>query len=181
MKHRVALFLLIACGIVFGFVQENVKVNINFILEQGDRIPGFFDQDVAVRKEWLQQCTVFSPLDYYHSHKPIEWFYGFSRKSLVRAKWILTPVYAGIFWWINGTVLVLLFGSPKWRIWLLKAYALILVIGFSIYLTGRLFGFPEVAYAVSRKLTGGLQSLIPLMVIVPARYLYHRFQSEMPQ
>jgi len=177
MTVRLKIVLFLFFGISFGFVQENIKVNLNFILEQGDRIPGFFGQDVGKRKELLEQCTVFSPLDYYHSHQPIEGFYGLSRKALVRTKWILTPLFAVVFWWVNSSVLVILFKDRNWRKWLAIAYALLFGLGFSIYVVGKFAGIPEATYAVSRKITGGLQSLIPLMIMVPARYLYLRMQS----
>jgi hypothetical protein len=47
----IAGLLLIA--IVVGFAMENIKVNINYILERGGAIPGFFEQDFETKRIWL--------------------------------------------------------------------------------------------------------------------------------
>jgi hypothetical protein len=164
--------ILLAFGLTFGFVQENVKVNINFILEQGDRIPGFFEQDAETKAEWLGKCTVFSPLDYYYSHEPIDLLLDFPRHWLVKAKWILTFLFAAVFCAVNGRLMFLATGDRRWHLRFMKGYAVLLAAGFALYLAGMGLGFREEAYAISRKLTGALQSLVPLMVMLPAQYLY---------
>lgn len=65
--------LYIICTVLFGvfcgFLQELVKININYTLEAGDKINNFYDQDFATKKQWLEATAVDAPFDYYHNHR----------------------------------------------------------------------------------------------------------------
>jgi len=177
MKRKAFLLLLLATSFALGFVQENVKVNINFILDQGDRMTGFFDQTAEVKKQWLNQQKIFSPLDYYYSHSTLDVFLSVSKVWLVRLKWINTVVFTALFLVLNGAVIQLITRDVKMVRHLVLAYAVSFAAAFALYAIGIATGYALELYAVSRKLIGALQSMVPLMIFIPAWYLYTHFQN----
>jgi hypothetical protein len=56
----------------------------------------------------------------------------------------------------------------KWTCWM---YAVFFGFSFAVFLVGKFTGTYEQAYGVSRKIVGGLQSLVPLMILLPASWL----------
>jgi len=169
-RYMLIVALLIAAFAV-GFFQEYVKVNINYIVETGDRLPGFFEQDASVKKQWLNEVQVDAPYDYYYNHGKFEALYGFSRSGLTTLKWIMTVFFVIVFLGINLLLLHLLTQQRTVLKWTMLLYLVFFVLSFGIYLFGKLTGTFEQAYAVSRRIVGALQSLVPLMLVLPAVWL----------
>ncbi len=172
MKYRVAkITAIVFLAIVLGFLQENLKVSINYLLETGDKIPTFFQQDVNTKQSWLEQVRVNAPFDYYHNHRRIEWLYHCSRTQLNILKWIVTVFFVVIFMIINALLISWWTRNKKYFKWTIGLYVVFFAFAFVIYLGGHISGTSMQAYGVSRKIVGGLQSLVPLMILIPASWL----------
>jgi hypothetical protein len=172
MRYRYAwIAVLLAIAIVAGFVQEYVKVNINYVLEMGGKMPGFFDQDATTRKVWIETMRVDAPYDYYHNHSRLEALYSLSEKNLVILKWVVTVVFVTLFMVINTMLLFMTTRRREVIRWTLWLYLFFFVLSFGVYLFGWFTGTLEQAYGISRKIVGGLQSMVPLMLLLPATWL----------
>jgi len=169
MKTRnLLIFFLIAGGLSFGFLQEYLKINVNYILETGKQIPGFFDMEKAHKKAWIENKKKNAPQDFYHKPKTIEFLYDLDESSLERLKWVNTIVFIGIFLLLNMIILRLATGTKKEAQWMLYFYLVFFVAAILIFAIGKVIGKPERTYMVSRKIVGALQSLVPLMILLPA-------------
>jgi hypothetical protein len=166
---KIALTLLMAIAI--GFVIENVKVNINYILDKGSAIPNFFDQSPDVKKQWLDGNRIEAPYDYYYNHKRLDVLFLLSDKGLVRLKWFNSFFFSAIFMFINALLMKWITGEKKFFRWTMIMYGVFFALSFGIYLFGKLTGTLEYAYGASRKVAGALQSLVPLMILLPASWL----------
>jgi hypothetical protein len=155
-------------GLVGGFYQEKLKISINYILDQTTGNPGFFDATPEQKSQWIEANRFDTPFEYYHNHHTVEWLYHLNHKELVLLKWAVTLVFSLMFFLLNMTLLSLLnpaVSSVKMLLWF---YVGVAALAFSIYLIGLLFSEHIHFYAISRKLMGALQSLVPVMIIGPA-------------
>lgn len=169
--NLVKIFLLICLAVTTGFLQENLKVNVNYILEIGDKIPEFFNQTPQVKEAWLEQVKIDAPYDYYHNHNRIELLFNFSRPQLMKLKWIMTIVFVLIFLVFNGLFIKWITKDNRFVRWTIWLYLFFFGFSFVFYLVGHYTGTSIQAYGVSRKIVGGLQSLVPLMILLPASWL----------
>lgn len=167
----IKISILVLVALVIGFLQENLKVSVNYLLETGDRIPTFFQQDSNTKQVWLEQVKVNAPFDYYHNHKRIDWLNQLSRENLVRLKWVITLLFVVAFMFINAWLIMWWTNERLYFKWTLRLYLFFFILSFAIYVGGLLTGTLPQAYGVSRKLVGGLQSLVPLMILLPASWL----------
>lgn len=171
MKKILWISFLLLMAIITGFLQENLKVNVNYILETGDKINGFFSQTPEVKKSWLEQVKIDAPYDYYHNHRRLEFLLGFSREQLVITKWIITVFFVSVFMFINASLLYAVTQSKPLRRWTFILYAVFFSISFLVYVFGAFTGSSAQAYGISRKVVGGLQSLVPLMILLPGFWI----------
>jgi hypothetical protein len=107
----------------------------------------------------------------------VEWLYRLNRNELGALKWTVTLVFSLLFFILNLALLTILnpaVASLKMLIWCCVGVA---VLAFGIYATGVLFSEHVHFYAISRKLMGALQSLVPVMVIWPASRLWEFTQN----
>lgn len=172
MKKYLFVFGLLLFAIVAGFLQENLKVNVNYILETGDKINGFFNQNTETKREWLHQVKIDAPYDYYHNHRRLEFLLDFTRRELVITKWIITVFFVGLFMAINSLLVYRITRNHSLMIWCIRLYIIFFVLSFVVYLFGITTGSANQAYGISRKVVGGLQSLIPLMILLPGYWLH---------
>lgn len=164
--------LLIVAGLTVGFFQEFVKININYTLDTGFQIPNFFEQDYTTRTELLRKMKPANmPYDYYQNHNQIEALNHLSYKQLTILKWTVAILFAAVFMAINIGVIWFITKNKSYTKWVLIFYAALFILSFAIFLFGKITGTSERAYAVSREILGGLQSIVPLMVLVPAIWL----------
>lgn len=175
MKRRALIIGLFVFAIVLGFAMENLKVNVNYILERGSLIPGFFNQNAETKKLWLDGNRQFTPYDYYYNHTRIEWLFHLSYDGLIRLKWFNTVFFTALFMLITALMMQLVTGTKQFFRWTIFLYTAVFILSFVIYLFGKFTGTLDHAYGVSRKITGALQSLVPLMILVPASWLMKNF------
>ncbi|MCB0761553.1 MAG: hypothetical protein KDC12_08530 [Flavobacteriales bacterium] len=174
-KHRKLIaVIVVALAVCFGFVQERIKIEMNFLLEHAIAIPGYDDMTPLDRQVHMDAYRRDHPFDYYFSHSPIDFFYRFTVSALGKLKWVL----AIVFLVVNAAMVLVAFA--KWVghrrinrviIWL---YALFLFLALGVYALAHLLGFSEAGYGFARKILGALQSPIPLMIMIPAYMLYHQ-------
>ncbi len=178
-KYLLIIFFLVL-AIVIGFLQENIKVNINYLLDKGESIPGFFENDVATKRALLEKVKINAPFDYYHNHRKLDWLLTRTHRQLVILKWSMTVLFVIVFMFINACVMKWITGEFiyfKRTLWL---YLFFFLMAFFIYAIGKLSGTLAQAYGVSREIVGGLQSLVPLMILVPASWLL-KYQNAFEQ
>lgn len=171
------IIIVILTGILCGFVQEFVKININYTLEAGDKIRGFYDQDAVTKKQWLTETAIDAPFDYYHNHKRLDSLLNLNKKELTILKWVVTLVSIIIFLIINLLILKLVTGDRLLMRWFVKLYLVFCVLAVLIYVFGKITNTLGQSYAVSREIAGGLQSMVPLMLTIPGWWLWKKTQT----
>jgi hypothetical protein len=179
MKRSVALSFLFVLAIVSGFYQEKLKISINYILEQGIRYSDFYNLAPEQKQDLLERGRIDAPFDYYHNHKTISWLFNFNERELSLLKWVVTAV--GLVWFLLLNIMILrLLNVQKEVVRVLPIiYLVLVVLAYSIYALG-LVGFNQGhCYAVSRKIIGALQSIIPILIMWPAARLWAH--SKMPE
>jgi threonine/homoserine/homoserine lactone efflux protein len=172
MKKAIFLVSLIALTLTMGFVQELVKININYHLDIGDKIPGYFANDAEKRAQLMQENQLHMPYDYYHNHASIRVLHQFSQGRLVQLKWVFTFLFVAAFLVLNLLVIHQIHKDRQLKYWTILLYLGFFLLSFVIYLIGKVAGHQEEAYAVSRKIVGALQSLVPLMLILPGWWIF---------
>jgi len=167
MQKVVLIISLVVMAVGLGFFQEQLKVSINYILENAPNIEGFYALDEQQKHNAIEARRFESPFDYYHSHQTLRWLYAFNEAELQRLKWIVTVVSLLVFYAFNAVLLSVLEGGR--HIWLRLGvmYIAFTLLAFGVYALGRLIGMPEQTYSISRRITGALQSLVPLMILWP--------------
>lgn len=157
------VIVLISCG----FLQERIKVNVNFVLERSESIPDFYNLPAEERIALLSPIKSSSNFDYYYSHESLDFVYHCTHTQLTLLKWIITVTSIllftvldlGIFWW---------FGVERH---LYKYYFLLsgflLSLGGSIYVIGILTKQLPILYPISRGILGILQSPVLSLILVP--------------
>jgi hypothetical protein len=177
MKKWLKVVLILLLAVVMGFLQEYVKVNINYHLEQGDRIPSFYERTPEEREQILERQRLSSPLDYYYSHAPLATLSHLSRRNLVLLKWVITVLFTAVFLVLNTSLLFLFTSSRDAVRIMVIAYATLFGLAFLIFLLGMPTQYPLKWYGVSRKLIGGLQSLFPVMLFLPSWHLNRKLRN----
>lgn len=161
---RTKWVILIFLYISIGFFQELVKVNVNYIIENGYKIEGFYQKSAEERTLLIENSKYKNPFDYYHSHTTIPFFNYFSEGQLKALKWILTLVFVIIFFYINLKALSLIIDDGRFKRWLMMTYVITFCSALGIYGLGVIFGSPDLFYNISRKMVGALQSPVPAMM-----------------
>jgi hypothetical protein len=174
MKRAIQIILSLAITLSMGFIQELVKININYHLDIGDKIPGYFENTVEKRAQLMQENQLHMPYDYYYNHSPINLLHQFSRSRLVQLKWAFTFLFVVVFLVLNLLTMHLMDNTRQLKQWTILLYLGFFILSFVIYLTGKAMGHQEEAYAVSRKIVGALQSVVPLMLILPGWWIFKR-------
>lgn len=164
--------VIVVVFVVLGFFQELVKVNVNYVIEQGSLINGFFELSYEQRIEALAASKRNNPFDYYHSHTPINALQWMSLGQLKALKWLLTILFVGVFFLLNRKALSWLIEDKRMNKWLLSTYIISFGTAFLIYGLGYVFGSMDLFYNISRKMVGALQSPVPAMMNWAAWQLY---------
>lgn len=170
---------LLLAAIALGFVLENQKIAINFLLEYGEKFPAFFDLDTPEKKLWVKEWKSLRVADYFFAHNTPNWLFDLNLAQLNKVKWALALLGIAVFSAINLTIVQLAFQSVKTTRNAAVFLAFILFVCVVVYAIG--FLVPSASggfYAVARELLGGLQSPVPLMILFPAAWLQARFNSQ---
>jgi hypothetical protein len=170
-------FILIAIAVVMialGFYQEQAKVNVNFILEKGAQIPGFFEQNTSTKIQWLSVEKSKSNFDYYYSHETIETLYSLSASQLSKLKWIITFASIGVFTLLNITALYFLQFQKKEIIIFILVEGMCLTFAIAAFMLGKLMHKDELVYPAVRGIMGIVQSPVLVLIFIPVKKLFNR-------
>jgi len=177
MKRGLILLALVMLALLSGFYQERVKISINYILDQGSQIPGFFNLPPAEKQVRIEQARVSAPFDYYHNHKTITFLYRFDARQLSVMKWMVTGIFMGWFLVLNLFLLHTLRSNNAVIRSLPRLYLFFALFSLGVFAVG-VAGFQkEKCYAVSREIMGALQSIVPVLIIWPASRLWDQTKS----
>lgn len=174
MRSKWPFVIVLLVGISFGYGQEYVKIAINFSTECAAY--GAWDQlNVEERLVQLEKCRLNRPTDYYHNHKPLASLASLTRLQLSLAKWGAALLFVFFYWWLARWGLRKGFGDEfpiKFLDYGSGGLAAVCVFIFGIgYVTGL-----APAYDVAREILGGLQSLVPFVMLVLGYSLYLRLK-----
>lgn len=150
----VAGILLLVVIVWLGFLRDYIFININYIIDHL-----YYNSEVI----------------HYHS------FYSFLEpldvSGLVTLKWMLTLVFTVVNLLLSVIILNQMFKNPEMPLKLLYvSYLAIFMISGLFYIAGKLGGFSELGYTLSRRFMGALQSPVPLMVTAAAHMLFAKKQ-----
>lgn len=179
MNRTRGLAILVFAGMLFaGYLQEHLKIAVNYLLEFAPLIPHYDELMPEQREEALQlikegQTVVY---DYYYSHRSYPFLFRFNLSSLKLLKWATAPAFVLVQLLGVLAIVWLLFREKRWLRYISVSYALVFVASFAVYFLGKLVGQEAQWYAVSRELLGALQSPMPLMLILPAIWM-HRMSN----
>lgn len=177
MKRVFSIVLLIVLAVISGFYQEKLKVSVNYILEQGQKHPEYYTLDVESRRTFDEQNRLNAPFDYYHNHTTVSWLYRFDEKELSLLKWAITGSFIGWFLALNMLILKVLHVNENAFRMLPWIYLILTILSLAVYAAGMGFLDKQHCYAVSRKIMGALQSVIPAFVMWPAARLWDYSKS----
>ena len=167
LKHWLLALALVIGVVGCGFLQERIKVNVNFVLEKGSAVPGFFQLSAEQREATLHPIKSKGNFDYYYSHDSLDFVYALNETQLKILKWVITitsiliftVLDLGIFWWF------------KVRKHLYKYYFMLsgslLLIGAGVYVLGAALHLMPTLYPISRGILGVLQSPVLSLILVP--------------
>jgi hypothetical protein len=173
-RNKIVLVAIAFVMIALGFFQEQAKVNVNFILEKGAQIPGFFDQDTSTKLEMLGAEKSKSNFDYYYSHDSIDWLYSFSQSELSKLKWIITFASIATFTLLNILALKFLeFNKKEIKIFLLVE-GICIALAIATFVFGKLIHQSEAVYPAVRGIMGIVQSPVLVLIFIPAKKLFNR-------
>lgn len=162
---------LIVLGLFFGFIQESVKIELNNVIETGKNVPYFYEMNTNTKKDWVEYRKKNNTADFYNSQKSIEWMCKLSYNELIALKWVITFVFITVFFFINAYILNTIIGQSTFFKWTVYFYLIFFSISIIIFVFGKAAGFSEITYPISRKIAGGLQSLVPIMILLPTYWL----------
>lgn len=173
-KNKLILVAIAIVMVGLGFYQEQAKVNVNFILEKGAQLPGFFEQNAATKIQWLSTEKSKSNFDYYYSHETIEWLYSFNQSELTKLKWIITFASIASFTLLNILALRFLqFNKKEIQLFLLVE-GVCLTLAVLAFILGKITHQNEAVYPAVRGIMGILQSPVLVLIFIPAKKLFNR-------
>lgn len=173
MKRAITLLILVLLAIVSGFYQEKLKISINYILDEGSKMQGFFLLSPNEKMEWTEKARVSAPFDYYHNHRTISWLYHFDSRQLSMLKWAVTGFFLCWFLLLNTFLLKVLSVPDDLIRYLPWVYCILIALALLIFAFAAFSGFQQSAYTISRRIMGALQSVIPVLIIWPASRIVH--------
>jgi hypothetical protein len=180
MKRTLLIIGIVLLALVSGFYQEKIKISVNYLLERGDQIPGYYQATPEQRQQWIEQTRLDTPFDYYHNHQTVSWLYNLNRSELNKLKWGITVFFMGWFLMINWAALYALNARLAAGRVLALSYLSMSIIAIILFLAGRGGSLEVHTYALSRKILGALQSIVPAMIIWPASVLWQQTKSSKP-
>ena len=160
--------------IAMGLFQEQAKVNVNFILEKGAQIPGFFNQNTETKIDLLTAEKRKSNFDYYYSHATIRVLYSFNQGELSKLKWVITFASIASFTLLNILALYFLqFNKKEMQLFLLVE-GVCLILAALAFILGKITHQNEAVYPAVRGIMGILQSPVLVLIFIPAKKLFNR-------
>ncbi len=177
MKRGLILLALVVSAMLSGFYQEKVKISINYILDKGSQIPGFYNLSPVEKQAQIEQARVNAPFDYYHNHKTISLLYRFDARQLSVMKWVVTGIFMGWFLLLNLSLLHTLRANTAVIHALPRLYLVVALFSLAVFAIGVVGFQKEKCYAVSREVMGALQTIVPVLIIWPASRLWNQTKT----
>ena len=177
--HKIRAIALIAIMLGFGFFQEKLKIGINYIVEHASQVANYDSLSPENRSREILQLKEKEniPYDYYYAHNSLPILFNFSISALSKLKWGLGFAFIAIHFLAVWLILRWWFSEGISALKLIYIYLAILGLALFVYFIGKLLGHAQEAYAFARELLGGIQSLVPLMLLAPAMWLQSHFNS----
>ena len=173
-KNKFILVAIAIAMIAMGLFQEQAKVNVNFILEKGAQIPGFFNQNTETKIDLLTAEKRKSNFDYYYSHATIWVLYSFNQGELSKLKWVITFASIASFTLLNILALYFLqFNKKEMQLFLLVE-GVCLILAALAFILGKITHQNEAVYPAVRGIMGILQSPVLVLIFIPAKKLFNR-------
>jgi hypothetical protein len=180
MKRAIILLLLVLLAIFSGFYQEKLKISINYILDEGAKVPGFDALTPEKKMEYIEQARIAAPFDYYHNHSTITWLYRLDAKQLFILKWGVTGFFLIWFLLVNVFLLRVLNVHNQVLRFLPWIYGALILLSILLFVSGAITGLQQSAYTLSRKIMGALQSVIPALILWPASMIFNHSGLKLP-
>jgi len=171
MKRFLVIFALLIAGFLGGFELEHWKVAVNYILEHQNRVPDWDSMAPDDRASSMQATKLNLQYDYYYEHAPIRFLFQLHLSELARMKWLLTGLGMLFFFVMSAATLKMLSPNSSMLKWLAFGYGATTALAILIFVLFHLMSKTAEGYAITRKLLGGLQSFVPMMLYVPAAIL----------
>lgn len=176
-KKRLSLIIVIVVAVLFGIVQEKIKLGLNNTLKRAELIQNYDQLSIEERKVESKKLESKELPSYFSSQSGIDYLYRLELGTLKNLKWFFALIFISIFLVINASLLFLAFESKYLLKILLYTYLIFTLIAFSFYFAGSYVGEAKSGYGVGRKILGSLQSLIPTMILFPA-FLIHQHTNK---
>lgn len=158
--------------IVIGFLQEWVKVNVNWFIDHLPYVPNYDSLSAEDRLAALSVLNYDAPYDYYYSHTTIESLANLTTGRLVLLKHAIALGLAALYFGLNMLVFKRILRKPE-----LNKILVYIYIGIS-FIVAAFFGYYflveqySAVYNVGRELLGFLQSPLPLVVVFLSSKLF---------
>ena len=169
------------CMVVFGYVQEDVKIKLNHYMAVGERYSDFYtykyeqcDWDAQcmyeARKDRWDRYALMSKTSFYVSRDTFDVFHHWRREEMLRAKWGLMVTIVLCFFALDALFLRAAGVGDRWKILMLiyAVSALVIVLFWS--LDGQ-SGSEDPGYNVAREVLGFLQSPLPSLMLIVMPWL----------
>lgn len=187
---RSVVVLAVLAFVALGFVQERLKVSLNYYLEVTASYPDFYELPPDRRDAWLNERQVIAPYDYYYNHERVSWYHQFSRSELQLLKWAFALGFIFIHLALSAAVLLKIDSlklkqfiqvikhkeQGKPLRYLAGLYLSALVLALVFFAAMRVVKNPTAAYAVARESLGFMQSPFPLILVLFALRLQGAFR-----
>lgn len=178
MKIWAIRLMWVLAALIVGAVQENWKIDINYILDLHVHVPHYEQLPVAERAAALKSNHGYMPYDYYFNHTNNTWILALTISQLKVLKWALTVAFVAVFFFFNWRILKTFPEADAILRPFGYAYILAFGISFLVYLAGKAVGLGDTAYAVAREVVGALQSLVPIMLVVPVVVFQRKMEKK---
>jgi hypothetical protein len=114
----------------------------------------------------------------YSTHNFMDFLQNFSYWTIYTLKWIMTILFAALYYFIQRIVLIKTVKANFVKKWLNFMYLFLLILSALALGIGWVFGNLEKGYTFSRIFMGILQSPLPIMFLLPVAYANSKLSEE---
>jgi len=170
--------------VVFGYIQEDVKIKLNHYAQVGDHYLDFYSYQhlecdwepecmYESRKDWWDRFAPMSRTSFYVTRDTFDVFHRMGPGELKRLKWGLMVAIVLGFFVLDAMFLRAAGVGERWKLLMLIYGASGLVTAVFWALDGQA-GQNEAGYNVAREVLGFLQSPLPSLMLVLLPWLRNR-------
>ena len=170
--------------VVFGYIQEDVKIKLNHYAQVGDHYLDFYSYQhlecdwepecmYESRKDWWDRFAPMSRTSFYVTRDTFDVFHRMGPGELKRLKWGLMVAIVLGFFVLDAMFLRASGVGERWKLLMLIYGASGLVTAVFWALDGQA-GQNEAGYNVAREVLGFLQSPLPSLMLVLLPWLRNR-------